>query len=42
MNMQARDTGLRSSVGRYRFGGANNNQIPKHKLSKSEVRVGLK
>ena len=32
---------MRGSLERYRFGSANDDKTPKHKLSKSEVRVGM-
>ena len=40
--MQTRGTAVRGSLERYKFGCANDHQLPKHKLSESEVRMGMR
>lgn len=37
MRIQAHDTAVLGSLERYRFGSANDHQMPKHKLSRSQV-----
>ena len=42
MRIQAYGTPVRGSLERYRFGSASDHHFPKHKLSKSKVRVGVR